>query len=414
MMNRNRVVITGMGILAPNGTGLEAFWESLLAGQSGIGPITLFDATDLKSRIAGEVKNFDPLDYIKPEFKPKRMARHTQLAYAASMMALENAGFDLDNLELPGPVPVIIGVSMNSMDVLERALEAVRDKTANRVLPTTCAASLPQGPANVVADRVGASAHATTVSSACPSGLDAVAEAAAMIRSGQAEIAIAGGSDAPITPIAMASFAAADLSSCRNGEPNKASRPFDLERDSGVISEGAAVFVLENLEAAEARGVRPYIEITGYSKQRDRDPSVPGSGLEDSMRMALANAGRSINDIDYISAYGPGHPVLDAVEVGVIKRVFGREAYSVPVSSIKAVTGNALAAGGPLQLAACALTIRHNVIVPTANYEFPDPNCDLDFVPNTPRKSEVECALINVRGLGGSASTMVVNRVSGL
>jgi 3-oxoacyl-[acyl-carrier-protein] synthase II len=212
----------------------------------------------------------------------------------------------------------------------------------------------------------------------------------------------------------MASFAAADLSSYRNDEPNKASRPFDLERDSGVISEGAAVFVLENLEAAEARGVRPYIEITGYSKQRDRDPAVPGSGLEDSMRMALANAGRTVEDIDYISAYGPGHPVLDAVEVGVIKRVFGREAYSVPVSSIKGVTGNALAAGGPLQLAACALTIRNKVIVPTANYEFPDPNCDLDFVPNTPRKSEVECALINVRGLGGSASTMVVNRVSGL
>lgn len=411
-MRRNRVVITGMGILAPNGIGLENFWESLLAGRSGIGPITLFDASGLKSRIAGEVKNFDPLEYIEPELKPKRMARHTQLAYAASMMALEDAGFDSGNLELPSPVPVIIGVSMNSMDVLERALEAVRENKANRVSPTTCAASLPQGPANVIADRIGAFARATTVSAACPSGLDAVADAASMIRSGQAEIAIAGGSDAPITPIAMASFTAADLSSYRNGEPEKASRPFDMDRDSGVISEGAGVFVLENLDAAQARGAHPYVEIIGYAKQRDCDPMEPGSGLEESMLMALANAGRALQDVDYISAYGPGHPVLDAIEVAVIKRVFGHKAYEIPVSSIKAVTGNALAAGGPLQLASCALTIRHGVIAPTANYESADPDCDLDFVPNRARRSNVECALINVRGLGGGASTMIVNRVT--
>jgi len=411
-MRRNRVVITGMGVLAPNGIGLEEFWESILSGRSGIGPITFFDASDLKSRIAGEIKGFDPYDYIEPELKPKRMARHTQLAYAASMMALDDAGFDSNKLELPSPVPVIIGVSMNSMDVLERALQAVRENKANRVSPTTCAASLPQGPANVVADRIGAFAHATTVSSACPSGLDAVADAASLIRAGQAEVAIAGGSDAPITPIAMASFAAADLSSCRNDDPGKASRPFDMDRDSGVISEGAGMFVLENLETARARGARPYLEITGYAKQRDRDPTNPGSGLEESMRMALANAGRTIDDVDYISAYGPGHPVLDAIEVAVIKRVFGQEAYEVPVSSIKAVTGNALAAGGPLQLIACALTIRDRVIAPTANYENADPDCDLDFVPNRARRSNVQCALINVRGLGGGASTMVVQRVS--
>jgi 3-oxoacyl-[acyl-carrier-protein] synthase II len=412
MIRRNRVVITGIGVLAPNGIGIEAFWESLLAGRSGIGPITLFDPSGFKSRIAGEVKNFDPLDYIEPELKPKRMARHTQLAYVAAMMALKDAGLDPDgSLDLPSPTPIVIGVSMNSMDILERALEAVRNNRPNRVSPATCAAALPQGPANVIADRIGTCAHATTVSSACPSGLDAIADAAAMIRSGTAEIAVAGGSDAPITPISIASFAAGDLSSCRNGEPEKASRPFDFERDSGVISEGAAVFVIENLERAEARGARPYFEITGHSKQRDLDPVIPGSGLEYSMKMALANAQRTINDVDYISAYGPGHPVLDAVEVGMIKRVFGRRSYSVPVSSIKAVTGNALAAGGPFQLAACGLCIREQLLPPTANYEIADPNCDLDFVPNYPRKAKVDCALINVRGLGGSASTMIVNRV---
>lgn len=412
MIKRNHVVITGMGILAPNGIGLEAFWESLLAGRSGIGPITLFDPTGFKSRIAGEVKGFDPSDYIEPELKPKRMARHTQFAFAATMMALRDAGLDINNLELPSPTPVVIGVSMNSMDILERALEAVRDKGPNRVAPTTCATSLPQGPANMIADRIGARGNAATVSSACPSGLDAIADAAAMIRSGEAEIAIAGGTDTPITPLAMASFIAGDLSSCRNGEPEKASRPFDLERDSGVISEGAAVFILENLERAEARGVRPYIQISGYSKQRDLDPSTPASGLEHSIKMALANARCTVDDVDYISAYGPGHPVLDGAEVDMIKRVFCDRAYSIPVSSIKAVTGNALAAGGPFQLAACALSIRNQILAPTANYEVPDPQCDLDFVPNRPRKAKVDCALINVRGLGGSASTMVVNRVA--
>jgi len=340
------------------------------------------------------------------------MARHTQLAHAATMMALRDAQLDPNRLTLPSPVPVIIGVSMNSMDVLERALEMLRQDKNNRVSPSTCATSLPQAPANVIADRIGAFAKATTISSACPSGLDAVADAAALIRAGEVEFAIAGGSDAPITPIAMASFTAANLSSCRNDEPEKASRPFDLERDSGVISEGAAVFILENFESAEARGARPYLEIIGYSKQRDLDPAIHGSGLEYSMKMALANAERTINDVDYISAYGTGHPVLDTVEVSTIKRVFGDRSYSVPVSSIKGVTGNPLAAGGPFQLTACALAIREQTIPPTANYQTPDTNCDLDFVPNRLRKAKVDCAIINVRGLGGSASTMVVNRIS--
>jgi 3-oxoacyl-[acyl-carrier-protein] synthase II len=209
----------------------------------------------------------------------------------------------------------------------------------------------------------------------------------------------------------MASFVANGLSSCRNSEPEKASRPFDLGRDSGVISEGAGIFVLENLERAEARGVRSYVEITGYGKQRDLEPEKPGSGLEQSMQIALANSQCTISDVDYISAYGPGHPALDAAETNIIKRVFGERAYSIPVSSIKGVTGNALAAGGPFQVIASALTIRDQMIPPTANYEIPDPACDLDFVPNRARKGDIGCALINVRGLGGSASTMLVHRV---
>ena len=408
-MKRNRVVITGMGILAPNGIGNDKFWESLLAGRSGIGPITLFDASDLRSRIAGEVKNFDPHDYIEPELKPKRMARHTQFAYAAAMMALKDAGLEVSEADLPSPTPVVVGVSTSAMDIIERSISNFAERGENGISPTAVGALTPQAAANVIADRIGVHAHASTVSSACPSGLDALAIAATMIESGAAELAIAGGADAPITKHTFAAFIATGMSSCRNGEPERASRPFDLERDSGVISEGAGMFVLEDLERAEARGARPYLEINGYARQRDDIPENPGSGLLGSMRLALANSGRSIDAIDYICAYGPGHPVLDAAEVRYIKEVFGERAYSMPISSIKGVTGNPLAAGGPLQVAACALSLRDQIIPPTANYELPDPDCDLDFVPRA-RKAKLDSILLNVRGLGGSASSLVVSR----
>jgi 3-oxoacyl-[acyl-carrier-protein] synthase II len=410
-MKRNRVVITGMGILAPNGIGNEPFWESLLAGRSGIGPITLFDASDLKSRIAGEVKNFDPLDYIEAELKPKRMARHTQFAYAATMMALEDAGL-ADSPDIPSPLPIIIGVSMNAMDVIESAFYSTSRNGPNRMAPTTAAASIPSAPASVVADRIGDWASATTVSSACTSGIDAIADAFSLIRSGDVDLAIAGGTDAPITPLVMGSFIASGLSSCRNAEPEKASRPFDIERDSGVISEGACVMVLENLERAEARGARSYLEITSYAKRRDLNASEPGSGLEYSMQLALTNGAIPASEIDYVSAYGPGHPELDSAELRVLKNVFGKLLQQIPVSSIKGVTGNPLSAAGPFQLASCALAIRDQLIPPTTNCEIPDDACDFDLVRFRPRRAKVDTALVNVRGLGGSASTMLVSRLS--
>jgi 3-oxoacyl-[acyl-carrier-protein] synthase II len=412
MIKRNRVVITGMGVVAPNGIGLEAFWDSLLNCRSGIGPITLFDASNFKSRIAGEVKNFNPLDFIEPELKPKRMARHTQLAYAAAMMALEDAGLSISNVRSGTLTPVIIGVSTSALDVIEKVFHDVVERDPSKVSPFSLGASKPQAAANVIADRIGACANAATVSSACPSGLDAVATAARMIALGEAEIAIAGGADSPITPLAMASFIASGLSSMRNGEPEKASRPFDIDRDSGVISEGAAVLILENLERAEARAAKRYVEISGYGAQRDIDPESPASGLEFSMNLALSNAGCTAGEIDYISAYGPSHPFLDRIEVNIIKKVFGKRAYSIPVTSIKGVTGNALAAGGPLQIISCALSATNGVVPPTANLDNRDPECDLDFVPNTPRKTNIDIALLNVRGLGGSASTMVLTKLA--
>ncbi|MDQ2867479.1 MAG: beta-ketoacyl-[acyl-carrier-protein] synthase family protein [Verrucomicrobiota bacterium] len=411
MIKQNRVVVTGMGVIAPNGIGLDAFWDSLLHGRSGIGPITLFDASDLKSRIAGEVKNFDPLKYIEPEMKPKRMARHTQFAYAAAMMALKDAGIPLDGADFAGPTPIVVGISTSAMDIIEREFGNFDRRGPDGVSPMTLSALAPQAAANAIADRVGALGRAETVSSACPSGLDAVALAADMIRSGEAEMAIAGGADAPITKYSLAAFIVTGLSSCRNSEPEKASRPFDLQRDSGVISEGSGMFVLEEMDRARARGARIYLEITGYGKTRDNFSAEPGSGLVDAMKMALANASRQEEEIDYISAYGPGHPVLDAGEIRYIKLVFGKRAYAIPVSSVKGVTGNPLSAGGPFQIAACALSFRDQVLAPTANYDTADPACDLDIVAKRPRKAALGCALINVRGLGGSASSMIVNRI---
>lgn len=412
MDKRNRAVITGMGVLAPNGVGLEEYWRSILEGKSGVGPITLFDASAFESRIAGEVKGFDPRDYMRAELKPRRMARHTQLAYAATMLALADAGLNPAELDLPSPTPVVIGVSTSALDVIERVFHDVTERNPNRVGPFELAASKPQAAANLIADHLGASADASTVSSACPSGLDAVAMAAAAINRGDAEFAVAGGADAPITPLAMASFIASGLSSSRNGNPETASRPFDLTRDSGVISEGAGILILENLERAQARGARIYMEISGYGTQRDLDPKQPATGLEFSMKLALSNAGCAPKDIDYISAYGPGHPYLDAAEISIIKKVFGKDAHLIPVSSIKAVTGNALAAGGPFQIISCGLSMRDQVIAPTSNYEVADPLCDLDIVPNRPRKARINYALVNVRGLGGTASTMVLNRLA--
>ncbi len=410
MTRRNRVVVTGMGVLAPNGTGLNAFWESLCAGRSGIGPITLFDAAAFKSRIAGEVKNFDPLDYIDPKFKPKRMARHTQFAFAAMKMAIADSRYEVASAD--HPIPIMMGVSTTAMDVLQTCFETLERK-GPRFVTSGVYDCQPQAVTQLMALALGASSRATTISSACPSGLDAIAAATAMIRNGEADIAIAGGTDATITPLSMASFITAGLNSMRNADPQRASRPFDRDRDSGVISEGAAIVVLEEYESAMARGAPPYLEICGYGTQGDDLASGEVFGLAQTMRIALDTAGRTPEQIDYICAYAPGHPALDAMEVDMIKRVFGRHAYSVPVSSIKGVTGNPLSAAGPMQLIACGMAFRNDLIPPTANYEVPDPRCDLDCVPYHGRKRRINTALINVRGLGGGNSSLVVERVPG-
>jgi 3-oxoacyl-[acyl-carrier-protein] synthase II len=410
-MKRNRVVVTGMGVLAPNGTSLEAFWRTIVRGESGIGPITAFDASEFKSRIAGEIKDFDPLQHMDPEWKPRRMARHTQLAYAATQMALKDARFNPKTEKAGAVLPISIGVSTSAMDVLERGFRELAERGPRGVNPGVVRNCQPQAVAHLIAEKLGVETETITISSACPSGIDAVASAAARIRSGDVDVAIAGGADSHVTPLAMASFASAGLSSFANDDPLHASRPYDAASDSGVISEGACIVILENLDRALARGVTPYLEVSGYSAQSDCDPNEPCGGLEFTMRLALANASRDVEDIDYICSYGPGHPLLDLAEVKMIRRVFGPLADHVPVSSIKGVTGNPLAAAGPFQLVSCALAFKHNMIPPTANHEAPNFGCDLDFVPKTARKAHLTTALVNVRGLGGGNSSMIVERI---
>jgi len=406
---KNVVAVTGLGIIAPNGIGIDAFWQSLAAGQSGIRRITRFDVTGWRSQIAGEVRDFDPLQWISAENKPHRRARHTQFALAATVMALRDAGIEPAKLALPYPLPVAVGVATTSFELVAESLAAVARGGPRRAPPTMISESPPNSVAGAIAEFLKVPVSTRTFSSACVAGLDAVADGADTIRRGDADLVVVGGTDASICAVPLANFDSGGMASRCNEDPEHASRPFDRRRDSGVISEGCAMLVLENLESARGRGVRPYLELLGSGVQSD-SAGQPCSGFEMTMRKALADAGLLPTDIDYISAWGPGHPEIDRIETEMIKRVFGAHAYKLAVSSIKGVTGNPIAAAGPLMVASCCLAFRHNLIPPTANYEEPDPACDLDYVPKA-RPSKLKYALVNGHGVGGSNTSMVLGRI---
>jgi 3-oxoacyl-[acyl-carrier-protein] synthase II len=406
---RNRVVVTGLGIIAPNGIGIDAFWESLIAGRSGIRRISRFDVTGWRSQIAGEVPDFDPNQWIPPEYKPKRRARHTQFAMAATKMALEDAGIQIADLELPYPLPVAVGVSTSSFEIIAESVTAVEKRGPRHASPAAYSEAPPNSVAGAIAEFLKVPVSARTFSSACVAGLDAIAEGAESIRRGEADLVLAGGTDAPISVVPLANFDVGGMASRFNETPEEASRPFDRRRDSGVISEGCAMLILENLESARARGVQPYLELLGNGVHTDLG-GEPCSGYELTMKKALAEASLLPTDIDYISAWAPGHPEIDRIETEMIKRVFGAHAYRLAVSSIKGAIGNPLAAAGPLMMASCCLAFRHGLIPPTANYKEPDPACDLDCVPKA-RPSRLKHALLNGHGVGGSNTSMVVGQV---
>lgn len=395
----NRAVITGMGVLAANGNSLEDFWTSLLENHSGIGPITLFDASDLACRIAGEVRGFNPGDHIDPALKPKRMGRFTQLGVAAARMAIANAGLDRKALQHLPELPVVMGVSTSAMDLF-----------ADEPRIHTAVSSIPHAAGSAIAYGYDLTARLLTISNGCASSLDAVAAAAQFIRSGTADLAVAGGSDAAVTHYVFDGMLKCRKCSTRNDDPEHASRPFDKHRDYGVLAEGAGIVVVENLEHALARGANIYAEIGGYGSCADPPDAREGGGLGLSMNQAIANSGLRHQDIDMVSAHGPSDIHMDIVETDLIKEVFGDRAYAIPVTSIKGAIGCPMGAGGVHQIISSAMTLKQSVIPPTTNYEVPDPACDLDYVPHTPRYADVRAVVVNTHGFGRGNASLVLKK----
>lgn len=407
-----RVVITGMGALTPVGNDVESSWSSLIAGKSGIGPITRFDSTGFDARIAGEVKNFDPAQFIN--FKEaKRMDRFVHFALVATFQAMEDAGFKVTP-ENAANVGVLIGSGIGGIGALTEQMIVLQDRGPSRISPFLVPMMIIDMASGQVSISIGAKGPNLGVVSACSTGADAVAMAAGIIRRGEADVMIAGGSEAPVVPISLAGFAAMRALSTRNDEPQKASRPFEAHRDGFVIGEGSAVFVMESLEHALGRGARIHAELAGYGGTADAHhitaPAEGGEGAARAMATAIARSGLRPEDIDYINAHGTSTPLNDKSETAAIKSVFGQSAYSCPISSTKSMTGHLLGAAGAVEAMVAVLAINRGVIPPTINYDVPDPECDLDYVPNAAREKDIRVAMSNVFGFGGHNVVLVFQR----
>ncbi len=408
-----RVVVTGMGVVTPLGIDLDTFWMSLLAGRSGIGRITQFDASEYASQIAAEIPDFEPTRYMTSK-EAKRTDRYTQFAIAAARMALDDSGLFID--ESNGvDVGVIIGSGIGGMHTWEREHAKLLSKGPRRVSPFLVPMMINNMGSGQVAIVLGTKGPNFGVVSACATGAHAIAIAADMIRLGRASVMLAGGSEAAVCPTAIAGFCAAKALSTRNDDPEGASRPFDAERDGFVVGEAAAVLVLEQADRAMARGARIYGEVAGVGESADAyhivEPSADGA--IQAMTAALADAGIGPEDVDYVNTHGTSTPVGDRCETLALKAVFGDRAYHIPCSSTKSMTGHLLGATGAVEFVASLLTIRDNAIPPTINLETPDPDCDLDYVPNEAREAEVHVALSNSFGFGGQNACLVAREFTG-
>ncbi len=407
-----RVVVTGIGMVTPLGLNARETWDALVAGRGGIDTITLFDPEGFPSRIAGEVKGFDPTRYMDRK-DARRADRFTQFAFVAAQEALAEAGLDLD-AEDPTRVAVIVGTAMGGIMTLAQEFDELTRKGPGRVSPFLMPMMLPDMASGQLSIRLGAKGPNYALVSACASGADAIGEAANMIRRGDADIVLAGGSEAPITPISVAGFAAAKALSTRNDDPATASRPFSAGRDGFVIGEGCAILCLESEEHARRRGAPIVAELAGYGATSDAyhvtQPEENGEGAVRAMQLALAQAGLAPDDVDYVNAHGTSTPLNDRMETLALKRVFGEYAYDLPVSSTKSMMGHLLGAAGAVEAAICALVIANGVIPPTINYLEPDPECDLDYVPNVARPAAVDVAMTNSFGFGGHNSSLILRR----
>ena len=406
---KRRVVVTGIGLVSPVGLTREETWGSLLAGESGIDRISSFDAEELETTIAGEVKGFDPTSYVGRK-EARRMDRFVQFAVAATLEAMEQASLKVNDGNSER-VAVIISSGIGGIITLSEQIGVMDSRGASRVSPFLVPMMLPDMASGQVSMLVGAKGPNFATVSACSSGADAVGNAFELVRRGTAEIALTGGAEAAICPIGVAGFNACKALSKRNDEPGRASRPFDAGRDGFVLGEGAGVLVLESAESAADRGVEPIGAIVGYGSTADAhhitQPAPGGEGGARAMKAALEQAGLQPGDVDYVNAHGTSTPLNDKYETMAMKAVFHERAYEVPISSTKSMTGHLLGAGGSLEAGITVLAIRDGALPPTINLEESDPDCDLDYTPNSARERAVKVAMSNSFGFGGHNASLV-------
>ncbi len=407
-----RVVVTGLGLVTPLGNDAPTTWAAIINGQSGVGPITLFDTTGFKVHFAAEVKNFEPTHYMDKQMA-RRMDRFLHFAFAACKEALADARLDLQDCD-PRRIGSVVGSGIGGVhSILEGQLALERGP--RRVSPFAVPALMLNSATAQISITLGLRGPNLALATACATGSHAIGEAAEIIRRGRADVMIAGGSEAAIIPMALAGFENMQALSMRNDDPTRASRPFDRDRDGFVMAEGAGILILERLERARARGARIYGEVVGYGNTADAHhitaPAEDGIGAAECMQIALEDAGLAPEAVDYINAHGTSTPLGDAGETRAIKIVFGEHAYRLAVSSTKSMTGHLMGSAGAIEAAFCLLGMRDGLLPPTTNLETPDPACDLDYVPNVARRTTVNVAMSNSFGFGGHNGTVVFRRV---
>ena len=410
---KKRVVITGLGIISPVGNDVNSFWASIKEGKNGVGPITSFDAKEFDSRIAAEVKDFDPTKYGISIKETKRTAKFVQYAVAAAKQAVESSGLDL-NKEDRTRIGVIIGSGIGSLQTIEEEHKIYLSKGPSRLSPFLIPMLIVNEASGLVAIVHGLKGPNSCVATACASGSHAIGEAYRTILYGDADVMVTGGTESCIVPTAVGGFCALRALSTRNNDPQKASRPFDLQRDGFVMAEGCGLVVLETLEHAKARGANIIAEIAGFGMTCDAyhitAPDPAGEGAARAMQNAMKDAGMKPEDIDYINAHGTSTKLNDKIETLSMKTAFGNHSKKVMVSSTKSMTGHLLGAAGGVEFVVCCLAIKDAVVPPTINYEHPDPECDLDYVPNTARKIKVGACMSNSLGFGGHNASLVIKK----
>jgi 3-oxoacyl-[acyl-carrier-protein] synthase II len=409
-----RVVVTGHAAVTPLGIGIDEFWPRMLAGENGVGPVTAFDVTDYATRFAAEVKGFEASDWLEAK-EARRVDRVIAFTIACATMALKQAKFPLDDEDVKRETGVLIGSGIGGLTILSEQSQKLFNQGPNRVSPFLVPYMIPDMSSGFTSITFGLKGPNSCVVTACATGVNAIGDAYHIIKRGDAVAMVAGGAEAPITPIGMAGFCSMKAMSTRNSDPQRASRPFDKERDGFVIGEGAGVVILEDYEFAKARGANILAEVVGYGMSADAfhitatDPN--GDGAVRSMRMALRRAGLEPEDIGYINAHGTSTPYNDPSETKAIKQVFGDYAYKVPVSSTKSSIGHLLGGAGAVETVICILALKDQIAPPTINQETPDPECDLDYVPNKARPISVKAALTNSFGFGGHNASLILKKL---